>query len=146
MPDDDTCPECGARYSGPETTCRARFDALLALDHSRHEPWGSRHGLAFAVYSLQHPASARRETLVLSWLILNRVYRFGDDPLRLATALRRHPDPTPAEFGVAPFPGGLGNPSFAVTIADLGDFGADRYPADLDRWCQATLDAFGRES
>ena len=49
------CDECGARYTEPGDSCQARFDQLLALDHSRQEPWGSRHGLAFAAFALQHP-------------------------------------------------------------------------------------------
>ena len=50
-----TCNECGARYGNSTDSCVVRFDQLLALDHSRREPWGSRHGLAFAVFALQHP-------------------------------------------------------------------------------------------
>ena len=49
------CEECGAEYPEPADSCQARFDQLLALDHSRQEPWGSRHGLAFAAFALQHP-------------------------------------------------------------------------------------------
>src|SRR5712664_2891954 len=47
------CPQCGAVYPPPPTSCADQFAVLLALDHSRREPWGSRHGLAFAAYSLQ---------------------------------------------------------------------------------------------
>lgn len=62
------CADCGAAWRDGEDSCAARFDRLLALDHSRREPWGSRHGIAFAVYALQHltqfPATSRsmRET------------------------------------------------------------------------------------
>src|ERR1051326_7998235 len=51
------CVECGAEYESDEDSCVARFDRLLALDHSRQEPWGSRHGQAFAAFALQHPAT-----------------------------------------------------------------------------------------
>jgi hypothetical protein len=47
------CPECGATYSEEGDSCAARFDQLLALDHSRREPWGSRHGQAYAAFALQ---------------------------------------------------------------------------------------------
>jgi len=46
------CPECGASYATEDDSCSARFERLLALDHSRQEPWGSRHGQAFAAFAL----------------------------------------------------------------------------------------------
>src|SRR5205823_8749822 len=49
------CAECGAMYIDEFDSCAARFETLLAVDHSRREPWGSRHGQAFAAFALQHP-------------------------------------------------------------------------------------------
>ncbi len=66
------CPECGAAYQAAGDSCGARFDALLALDHARREPWGSRHGLAFAAFALQHPA-AHAASLDRAWAALHRV-------------------------------------------------------------------------
>lgn len=46
------CEECGALTIG--ATCAELFDRLLALDHSRQQPWGSLHGEAVACYFAQH--------------------------------------------------------------------------------------------
>lgn len=138
----ERCPDCG----GPTKeglSCGDRFDRLLALDHSRREPWGPRHGLAFAVYALQHAGRFDRSTRERSWLILYRVYRLGDDPVRLVDAVRRHPRPTPEAFGVPPLPDRPDGGTFPMTIADLGRFEAARYADDLDAWCRSTLTALG---
>jgi catechol 2,3-dioxygenase-like lactoylglutathione lyase family enzyme len=45
---------------------------LLALDHSRQEPWGSRHGVAFAAFALQHPARYAT-SLDPAWATLHRM-------------------------------------------------------------------------
>jgi hypothetical protein len=46
------CAECGALTI--DATCAQLFDRLLALDHSRQQPWGSLHGEAVACYFAQH--------------------------------------------------------------------------------------------
>ncbi len=120
--------------------CQERFEALLALDHSRREPWGPRHGLAVAVHTLQHPAGASRERLERCWVIAYRCAVSGDDPWRLSRAMsgRAH---TPAsgwgvpELPPAPPPGG-----YRITIQGLGEFDATRYPDDLRDWALATVD------
>jgi hypothetical protein len=66
------CPECGAMYSEERDSCAARFEELLALDHSRREPWGSRHGQAFAAFALQHPVT-RAASLDRAWAALWRI-------------------------------------------------------------------------
>jgi len=70
------CPECGATYSEEGDSCAARFDQLLALDHSRREPWGSRHGQAFAAFALQHPV-IHEASLDRGWAALWRIYVAG---------------------------------------------------------------------
>lgn len=133
------CPECGGRHDDPADSCAARFGALLALDHSRREPWGSRHAIAFACYTLQHPASASHEALERCWLLLHRVVIEGDDPVRLAAALRKNPPARLEAWGVPPLPlsPSPGGP-FPVTIGDLGEFDAASYPASLTAWAAAT--------
>lgn len=135
------CSECGARYSTDADSCAARFDQLLALDHSRREPWGSRHGQAFAAFALQHPIQ-HRASVDAAWTALYRIYCLDQRPARVFGSLRAAggrivsgPDVPPRE------PGSMTRPS--ITIADLGDFSATHYAARLDEWCRATLRAWG---
>ena len=65
-----SCEDCGASYAAPDVDCSMRFDELLALDHSRREPWGSRHGLAFCAFALQHPRTYDRDVLQRAWLMV----------------------------------------------------------------------------
>ena len=133
-----TCASCGATYSVSGDDCNARFDALLALDHSRSEPWGSRHGLAFSAFALQHPDRYDPDVLQRAWLFLNAVYIRGSDRADVARALRRGGRETP-QWDVPPLPAERPRGSFDLTIADLGSFAADAYAANLDRWCRATV-------
>lgn len=141
------CPQCGARYESSDDSCESRFDTLLALDHSRQEPWGSRHGSAFAAFALQHPVGRAREALETCWTLLYRIWVAGDDPQALAFALRRIHSGGVNNLTVPRLPEDAGEPrSFRVTIADLGDFGAETYPRLLETWCRATLDAIALPS
>ena len=135
-----TCMECGAVYEAECDDCARRFDSLLALDHSRTEPWGSRHGLAFSVFALQHPSRFPPDVAERAWILLYSVYVQGNDYQRVTAALRRMGRQNP-NWGVPPLSGHR-PASFPVTIADLGSFPADRYPEDLDRWCKATVAAW----
>jgi hypothetical protein len=135
------CPECGARYAGEGDGCMVRFELLLALDHSRLEPWGSRHGQAFAVFALQHP-SAYPASLDAAWDSLYRIYVAGEAAGHVFRAAVQRAGRLPLDGAVPPRPARCaGQPS--ITIADLGDFAADSYAADLDAWCRATLTAWG---
>jgi hypothetical protein len=137
------CAQCGAPLDDGRT-CEDRFAVLLALDHSREEPWGSRHGLAFATFALQHPASYDVATLDRAWVALYRVYVLGDDARRLFQGLAgRRVDTTSWDAPPRPpVPARL--PS--VTIVELGDFDADRYAADVDAWARATVAAWGGDA
>jgi hypothetical protein len=137
------CPDCGATYAPEEPDCAGRFDTLLALDHSRQEPWGPRHALAVAAYSLQHPSSWPREALERSWLILYQVLVRGADCVRVTAALRRRPDTRPEEWDVPLLPVAPVTRSFATTIRDLGDFPATEYPDQVEAWCRAALSGWG---
>lgn len=141
MTTETLCSECGARYSSTAESCAARFEALLALDHSRSEPWGSRHGQAFAAFALQHPLRFP-DSLDLAWTALYRIYCLSDAPERVFAALRATRRRAPDDAAVPPRPQQpIALPT--VTIANLGGFAAEPYPAQLDAWCRATLRAWG---
>ena len=135
------CEECGARYATPGDDCTARFNKLLALDHSRQEPWGSRHGQAFSAFVLQHP---RRYAASLdhAWTALYRIC-VDHVPGQAAFAeLAAHHGVIPPHWAAVERRAyALERPS--VTIADLGDFAATTYPERLDEWCRAGLAAWG---
>jgi hypothetical protein len=138
------CPECGAVYAALDDNCAARFDTLLALDHSREEPWGSRHGQAFAAYALQHPA-AHAASLGRAWSALHQIYVAGMAPERVFGALVAARGKMPSGWSVPARPARAARPP-AVTIADLGDFDAATYADRLDAWCRASLAAWGAAS
>ncbi len=133
-----TCLECGATYEDDGDDCPRRFHALLALDHSRTEPWGSRHGLAFSAFALQHPGRFPPDVAERAWILLYSVYVLGSDYQRVTAALRRLGRQSP-DWDVPALPSPRPAPPFAVTIADLGSFPAASYPEQLDRWCRAAL-------
>lgn len=133
-----TCRECGAAYYQESESCASRFDALLALDHSRTEPWGSRHGLAFSAFALQHADRFSRMVLERAWILLWKVYREGEDPRRVTAALARFGKQSP-DWVVPPLPEGKPDANYSVTIASLGSFAAEDYPRNLDAWCNAAL-------
>ena len=135
------CPECGARYEAAEDNCARRFDALLALDHSRTEPWGSRHLVAVSAYALQHPMRFPPDVAERAWILLFKVYEQGEDYRRVTDALRRAGRENP-RWDVPTIPAGHPAPHFETTIADLGDFAADIYTEQLDTWCKAGLQAW----
>src|SRR6185503_612151 len=116
------CPQCGALYPDPTLTCQERFQALLALDHSRAEPWGSLHGVVFSCFTLQHPEGQERQALERAWIALYRIVVKGDEPARVFEGLRKAAPQEPAEWQVPPLPEvpPAGGP-YAVTLAELGD-------------------------
>jgi len=137
------CSQCGAVFPEAGSTCEEQFDKLLALDHSRVQPWGSRHGLAFSTFAMQHAGGRSSAQLAACWIMLYRVWIEGDNRAKLAAAMRARQDLPPAEWGVPPLPSPppAGTP-YAVTIADLGDFDADTYVEKLEEWGRATLAAW----
>jgi hypothetical protein len=141
---EDACPQCGAPSSGVPDACRRRFEELLALDHSRREPWGSRHGLVFAAYAIQHPADFPRAVLERSWLALFRVYVRGDDPSRVFAALRSRPPGAAPDWDVPPLPAApAGGNHFERTIADLAPSDVAGYASRVDSWCRSALRTWG---
>ncbi|MDQ2665060.1 MAG: DUF5946 family protein [Gemmatimonadota bacterium] len=134
------CDQCGAPVAA-SASCAERFDLLLALDHSRAEPWGSRHGLAFAAFTLQHSRGASAETVQRCIEMLHRTCNLGEDRTYVANSFRSESGgvspPSPSSHHGAP-------DTFAFTIDDMGDFAADSYAERLDAWCRATLAAWSR--
>jgi hypothetical protein len=135
------CPECGATYTDADDSCAVRFAALLALDHSRREPWGSRHGQAFAAFALQHPAT-HAASLDRAWAVLSRIYVDGEPPKRVFDRLVSLRGGMPPEWHAPPRPTQRRSAP-TITIADLGEFAADGYAEHLEAWCRASLDAWG---
>ena len=107
------------------------------------QPWGSRHGLAFSTFAMQHPDGRTREQLAACWVMLYRVWIKGDNRAKLAAAMRERQSMPPEEWGVPALPAApTASPRYAVTIADLGEFDADSYVQKLEEWGRATLAAW----
>lgn len=136
------CPQCGAQFDDPQVSCADRFAELLALDHSRTEPWGSRHGLAFSVFALQHPRDYPEAVRHGAWRMLYRVYVQGVDRQTVAAEMRAEQRSAVRAADVPPYPRAVLS-AFPTTIADLGAFDATVYPERLDAWCRETLTALG---
>ena len=135
-----TCPGCGAHWPDESDDCAARFNALLALDHSHAEPWGSRHGSAFAVFALQHPDRHSRESLERAWILLQTTRVHGLPEAHVIRRLRRSGKER-VDWGLPSLPAGRPR-TFDMTIADRGDFQAGTYAAHLEPWCAAPLRAW----
>ena len=74
--------------------------------------------------------------------MLYRIHVAGDEPSYVVRVLRQANDGRPPTWHVPPLPAEVGTSrQFRVTIADLGDFGAESYAAGLEDWCRATLEA-----
>jgi hypothetical protein len=129
------CGECGAEYTEREDSCQARFDLLLALDHSHQEPWGSRHALAFAAFALQHPRRFPPASIARARELVTRVCLGGESLAHVVAEFRTRPQSDTRERATAP------DARFAVTIADLGAFDAATYPDGLLSWARAALGA-----
>ena len=139
------CAECRATFLDTGDSCASRFAVLLGLDHSRQEPWGSRHGQAFAAFALQHP-TVYPQSLDHAWASLFQIYVAQADPSYVFATLRAAAERgVPRAWAVPPRPAQRVSAP-AVTIADLADFAADAYPLHLDTWCRASLASWGAES
>lgn len=136
------CAECGARYPSGRVECVDHFNELLALDHSRTEPWGSRHGIAFSVFALQHPSQYPRNVRAGAWRMLQRVYVLGADRMVVAAEMRAVAGKLPPSDALPPLPADVAKARvFVVTIADVAPFAAAEYAVRLESWCRATIAA-----
>ena len=125
------------------------FERLLALDHSRREPWGPLHGVVVACHRLQTataPLPADDQLFVQL-----RVYLDGGLPAVsrywAAARARNSRRGGGAPFAVPTGPLLDGPPArFAVTIRDVavdGTFPADGHAERVHGWAVATLAAWG---
>jgi len=92
------CEDCGARYRDAADSCQGRFDQLLALDHSRQEPWGSRHGLAFAAFVLQHPRRYSAASVARARELIHRVVVNHEPLAQVVAEFRARPQDPAARF------------------------------------------------
>lgn len=131
------CAECGA--SGLLGTCAGLFDALLALDHQRLQPWGRYHGLNVACYFLQHPSRSPTSALGGQWQMVTTFLAGGLDAMNAlqASLVRSNRngarpwnfDPPPARSSMA-----------VVTIEDTavdGTFPAAGYEQRMLSWARS---------
>jgi len=109
---------------------------------ARREPWGSRHGQAFAAFALQHPVT-HEASVDRAWAALWRIYVAGESPARVFGGLVAHRGRIPPTDRNVPARPATRAIMPAVTIGDLADFSAETYPARLDAWCRATLESWG---
>jgi hypothetical protein len=140
----DACAQCGAVS---DTPCEELFQRLLALDHSRREPWGPLHGVAVACYRLQHPASLAEGAHTFPLELLRTHVAGGAEASRKLTErsrranshrVRRREHTAPASSPDAPT-------RFAFTVAEVavdGSFPAGGHSERVRSWARATLTAW----
>jgi len=136
------------------------FDRLLALDHSRAEPWGPLHAVTVTCYRLQHPATCAvgQEEPMLDLLRtyrdggLEALHRWTEAARRSNTHRRRAARSTPESSGLDSGPTAQPPASrpdrparFETTIADVavdGTFPAQGFADRMRTWAQATIRAW----
>ena len=140
----DTCPECGAHSATP---CEELFHRLLALDHSRQEPWGPLHGATVACYLLQHPSALPQGGHDFPLELLRVHVENGAEASRRLTErsrranshrVRDREQAAPASSPEAPA-------GFRFTIAETsedGGFPAEGHPERVRAWAESTLAAW----
>ncbi|NUP49039.1 MAG: hypothetical protein HOW97_17290 [Catenulispora sp.] len=138
------CPECGAASGA----CDELFSALLALDHSRTEPWGPLHGVSVSCYFLQHPGRSAASHRAREWELVHAYLDGGLAAVawtaRRARSENSHRGPgltTPAMPAVRAVPPTV----FAVTIEEVavdGTFPAGGFADRVTAWAAATVRAW----
>jgi hypothetical protein len=146
----DRCAECG-RFTA-EATCETLFHQLLALDHSRQEPWGPLHGVAVGTYFLQHPTGQKPAALRPQWSLAHAYLAGGLPRIEAMTRRVRQLNansgsgrkPEAADYGDAPPLPSATPTAYAVTIGDVavdGTFPAEGYAERVRAWVSATIEA-----
>lgn len=130
-----------------DTPCGELFQRLLALDHSRSEPWGPLHGVVVACYRLQHPATLTQGSHPFLLELLRTYVEGGAEAARRMTerARRANSHRVRQREPTAPAPRPGVPTGFAVTISNVavdGSFPADHYPERVRAWAEATLAAW----
>ncbi|WP_076970991.1 DUF5946 family protein [Streptomyces sparsogenes] len=148
------CPECGAPMD--PRSCDELFHALLALDHSRQEPWGPLHGVSVSCFLLQHPSRVPADDGAMAWALL-RAYLEGGlgEVNRLVGRARRgnshrvKGEPSRVSRDAAlPHRDALRS-RFSVTIKDVavdGTFPAVEFTQRVEAWAAATVEAWSCET
>ena len=144
------CSQCGASTGLP--SCTDLFERLLALDHSRHRPWGPLHGVAVSCFFLQHPDHQLAPVAGndVSWAILHAYLDGGNPALDALTArILRHAGDRErhgqVDLSAQTLPDGPRPTGFAVTIAHVavdGTFPARGYEDRVHTWCVNTVDTW----
>lgn len=140
----NTCAQCGAVS---DTACEELFQRLLALDHSRQEPWGPLHGVAVTCYRLQHPASlAEGDHVFLLELLRTHVTDGAEASRKLTERSRRaNSHRVRQRKHTAPVPRADAPNGFAFTITEAavdGSFPAEGHPERVRTWATTTLTAW----
>lgn len=135
----DACPECGA--TGRFGSCEQMFQALLALDHQRLQPWGEFHGLNVACYLLQHPSQAPHGVDAAHLELVTAFLEGGLPAARLwergRVRLNRQQQMLSSR---RPVPSRAHHPAY--TIEDLsvdGTFPADGYEERMKQWAESVI-------
>ncbi|BDM74707.1 hypothetical protein HEK616_81940 (plasmid) [Streptomyces nigrescens] len=148
------CAECGVPMNS--RSCDDLFQALLALDHARQEPWGPLHGVSVSCFLLQHPSQLPADDGAMAWTLLHAYLEGGLDEVnqlvdqaRLGNSHRVKNIPPRVVRDVAP-PRRDAPPSrFSVTIEDVavdGTFPAEGFAERVKAWAAATVDAWSRST
>lgn len=144
VPSAGRCPECSGTWA--LGTCSDLFLRLLALDHSRRQPWGAYHGVSVATYLLQHPSLSAPALLPGQWSLLNVFVDDGIAAVQAFAAARvarnrgrspqpGEPPPVGVDFDRPPV-------AFPVTISDVsadGSFPAAGFEGRAASWARATV-------
>ena len=147
----ESCAECGAPMQ--PRSCDDLFHTLLALDHSRQEPWGPLHGVSVSCFLLQHHSRIPDDD-AMPWALVRGYLEGGLDEIeqlvenaRRGNSHRLNAGPARVAHAAAS-PRATAPPShFAVTIEDValdGSFPAAGFAERVKDWSAATVDGWSR--
>jgi hypothetical protein len=135
----ERCPGCGA--PAEPDSCDELFQVLLALDHSRQDPWGPLHGVSVSCFLLQHHGGSV-EGVSPRRAVLQAYLDGGLEAVEhLTTRARRANRRGGVVFDLDPaHKDALPVGPFAVTIVDVahgGKFPADGFAERVRNWASA---------
>ncbi|MFF8309733.1 DUF5946 family protein [Streptomyces lydicus] len=146
----EPCAECGAPMDA--RSCDELFDILLALDHSRQEPWGPLHGVSVSCFLLQHPSRLPADDGTRAWALLHAYLAGGLAEVNQLVGRARRGNShrvkgSPSEDvreAAQPRRDAPRSP-FSVTIHDVavdGSFPSSEFAERVRAWAAATVDAW----
>ncbi|GAA4424086.1 hypothetical protein GCM10023169_20470 [Georgenia halophila] len=140
-----TCAECGG--SNDLGICEDHFMTLLALDHSRVQPFGRFHGVNVACYFAQHPSRCKASALPAQRAIVAAFVNQGIEAVHAMqnAAVRRNSHSSRAAPSAVNdhCEGKVLLPPFAVAIENVsvdGTFPAGGYEDRMIEWAEATVE------